>query len=152
MRVTEKLRVKINRVCEDNPVFVTWLNTLGGREQWLWHTLQTDSLQTERRADFEPYTTDLENSRGQIKDVNIFAQPKITCYALVSAEDINGLMSITYSTTVEVLSNPDTWEEDGAKWLTYRPEAGSFKVIDSDENEAEVEITFLKAYVNTQVR
>lgn len=148
MRVTEKKRVKISEGCQKNPVFVSWKNTLGGTEHWLFFKRQTKSLSTERIADFEPYDTDLENSRGQIFDISIFAQPKLLCYAFVEKEDVDALMSITYSPSVELLTNPDTWETDGPKWQTYRPETGSFSVISTDETHATVEISFLKNYIN----
>lgn len=148
MRITEKKTVKIENGCKANPVFVSWKNTLGGTEHWLFFKRQTLTLSTERREDFEAYDEDLENSRGQVLDVAMFAQPKIICFAHVAREDVEALMSITYSPSVEVLTNPDTWQTDGAKWSTYRPEAGSFTVVSTNETHADVEITFLKNYIN----
>jgi hypothetical protein len=147
-RVTEKKRIKIDRECKDNPVFVTWINTLGGREQWLFHKVQTEGLQTENRGTFEPYVEDLELSRGQIMDIEIFAQPQLIVYAQVLNEDIQGLKSILYSPNVEVLVNPLTWEIDDPKWQIYRPQPGSFKIIDTDEIRTDIEITFNNPYIN----
>jgi hypothetical protein len=147
-RITEKKRVKIDRACKENPVFVTWINTLGGRESWLFHKYQTEGLQTGNGGTFEPYVEDLENSRGQVKDLTMFAQPQLTCFAVVDNEDINGLMSLFYSINVEILTNPETWESEGAIWQIYRPAEGSFKVIDTDEVRSNIEITFNKPYIN----
>lgn len=148
MRVTEKKRVKIDRDCKSNPVYCTWVNTLGGREQWLFHKVQTEGLQTSREGDFEPHTTDIENSRGQIKDITMFAQPQLVVYGVVDTEDLEGLKTILYSPNVEVLTNPDTWETDGCKWQIYRPQAGSFKIIDTNEVRNTFEVTFDKPYIN----
>lgn len=152
MRVTEKLRVKIQTGCRANPVFATWRSHKGGQEHWLFHKVQTESLSTERISEIEPYDRDLENARGQIFDTEIFAQPKLTVYALVSEEDVRGLMTITHSIAVEVLTNPLTWEAEGCKWQTYRVEAGSFRVIDTDEAEAEIQLTFIQPYINNPAR
>ena len=123
--VTEKKLVKIHRCVKRNPVFITWLDRLGGRNHWLFHTSQVDVLSTTEGETFEPYTTDLENSRGQINDQAIFAQPSISCTALIDDIDKEGIKTLYYSLNVEVLTNPDTWQTDGAKWQTYRPQKGS---------------------------
>jgi hypothetical protein len=147
-RITEKKRIKIDRECKDYPVFATWINTLGGREQWLFHKINTESINTESLGTFEPFVEDLETARGQIFDIGIFAQPKITCYGLIDSEDLEGLKSILYSPNIEVLVNPETWETEGVKWQVYRVETGSFRIIDSDEVRSEFEITFNKPYIN----
>lgn len=148
MRVTEKKRIKIDRNCKNNPVFVTWINTLSGRENWLFYKVQTEGLTTLKELTFEPSNTDIETSRGQIIDLSIFAQPQLVVYALVLNEDVDGLNTILYSPNVEVLTNPDTWETDGVKWQIYRPLAGSFKIRDTDETSSLIEITFDKVYIN----
>jgi len=147
-RITEKKRIKIDRECKNNPVFITWINTLGGREQWLFHRVQTEALQIENRGTFEPTVEDLELARGQIKDIDIFAQPQLVVYALVLNEDVQGLKTVLYSPNVEVLVNASTWEVDGAKWQIYRPLPGSFRIIDTDETRTTLEITFNLPYIN----
>lgn len=148
-RITEKKRIKINRECVKNPVFVTWLNTLGGREQWLFHTVQTEGLTTEKEETFEPYQVDLEESRGQIFDLSVFAQPQLILYTVIDHEDLEGLKSIIYSLRVEILMNADTWEADGfLRWQMYRPERGSWKILNTDEIRSEIEITLNNPYIN----
>jgi hypothetical protein len=105
-------------------------------------------LITENRGTFEPFVEDLETSRGQIKDIDIFAQPQLVVYALVLNEDVQGLQAILYSPNVEVLVNPSTWEIDGPKWQIYRPLPGSFRIIDTDEIRTTIEITFNISYIN----
>ena len=152
MRITEKKRVKIVKSCRDNQVFVAWTNTLGGREHWLFDTIQSEGLQTETIESFEPYTEDLESSRGQVIDLKIFAQPQITLYAQVDTEDLSGFESLIYSVNVEVLVNPNTWQTEGPKWQIYRPLPASFLIQNTDEVRTDFEITFNKAYINNTDR
>lgn len=152
MRVTEKKTVKIVRSCKRNPVYVSWINTLGGRDHWLFHTTQLDNITTSGDDTFEPYTEDLENSRGQLNDLSIFAQPSITCTAHVDVEDLEGIKTLFYSVNIEVLTNPDTWQVDGAKWETYRPQRGSWSFGETQQNKRLLEITFDKVYINNQTQ
>lgn len=147
MRVTEKKCVKIDRACKRNPVFVTWKTTLS-RAYWLFYCVQTEGLQTDLIDNFEPYTTDLENSQGQIIDLEIFAQPQLVLYAIVDTEDIPGFKTLIYSNSVQVLTNPETWQTDGPKWEIYRVKPGSFTILNTDEVRTEFEITFDKPYIN----
>jgi hypothetical protein len=150
--ITEKKLVKIHRCQRRNPVFVSWLDRLGGRNYWLFHTSQVDTLSTTEGQTFEPYTEDLENSRGQINDLSIFVQPSITCSALIDPEDKEGIKTLYYSLNVEVLTNPDTWETDGPKWKTYRPQKGSFAMGETGVNQWLVQITFETPYINNQTQ
>ena len=146
--ITEKKLIKIERCVKRNPVFVSWLDHLGGRNHWLFHTSQLNTLNTTAGETFEPFTNDLENSRGQINDLDIFVQPSITCLALIDEIDKEGISTLYYSLNVEVLTNPGTWQTDGAKWQTYRPQKGSFSIGQTDRKQWLVEITFDKPYIN----
>lgn len=147
-RITEKKRIKIDSACRKNPVFVAWINTLGGREYWLFDTIQTEGLTTEKGGTFEPYQIDLENSRGQIFDVSVFAQPHLTVYGIIDNEDIQGIKSLLYSPRVEILMNPETWEAEGLTWQVFRPQQGSFKILNTDEIRSEFELTLDNPYIN----
>lgn len=150
MRVTEIKNVKIDRDCKNNPVFVSWFNTLGGREHWLFFENQTEGLQTREGGTFEPFIEDLEESRGQIEDITIKAQPQLILYAMVDAEDMAGLKTILYSLKVEQLMNPDTWQQEGLDWQIIRPVQGSFKIIDTNQLRNTIEIVFNDPYINNQ--
>ncbi len=149
--VTEKKIVKISGCAHRNPVFVTWLSTLG-REQWLFDINQTEALETVDGGTFEPSIEDLETSRGQILDLDIMATPQLIVYALLDNEDIQGVKTIMYSRTVEMLMNPSTWTVDGPKWQRIRPRKGSFKIIDTNEVRSQLTITFDLPYINGQQR
>jgi hypothetical protein len=152
MIVTEKKFIKIDRTCKTNPVFITWKNTRGGREYWLFHKVQTIGLDVQNGGDFEPYMQDLETSKGQILDVTKDATPKMIVGASVNIEDIEGIKTMLYSVRVEMLTNPETWQTEGPRWLIVRPNPGSFKLYDTNEIRSTIEITLDLPYIFNQAQ
>lgn len=152
MIVTEKKRIKIRSICNNNPVFFTWFDSKGGLNQWLFYKTQTEVLTTAVNNDFEPRITDLETARGHVFDLSIDAQPSMVVFANVDIEDIEGLKTMFHSNSVEVLMNPATWEVDGAIWQSYRVNPKSFQLYNTDEYTTDVEVTLLKPYINTLQR
>lgn len=145
MRVTEIKTIKIDRECKDNPVFVSWLNTYGGREHWLFHKVQTKGIVTQNAGNYESYISDLTNARGQITDISKNATPLLIVNATVDIEDIEGIKTMLYSPCVEWLVS-----ESPIKWQTVRPQVGSFKLYDTNELQATIQITLELPYINIQ--
>jgi len=145
MRVTEIKTIKIDRECKDNPVFVSWLNTYGGREHWLFHKVQTKGIVTQNAGNYESYISDLTNARGQITDISKNATPLLIINATVDIEDIEGIKTMLYSPCVEWLVS-----ESPIKWQTVRPQVGSFKLYDTNELQATIQITLELPYINIQ--
>jgi hypothetical protein len=145
MRVTEIKTIKIDRECKDNPVFISWLNTYGGREHWLFHKVQTKGIVTQNAGNYESYISDLTNARGQITDISKNATPLLIVNATVDIEDIEGIKTMLYSPCVEWLVS-----ESPIKWQTVRPQVGSFKLYDTNELQATIQITLELPYINIQ--
>lgn len=145
MIVTEIKTIKIDRECKENPVFISWLNTYGGREHWLFHKVQTKGLVTQNNGSFETYVSDLTNSRGQINDISKSATPLLIINAYVDIEDIDGIKTMLYSPCVEMLVS-----ESPIKWNTVRPQVGSFKLYDTSDLKATIQITLELPYINIQ--
>lgn len=145
MRVTEIKTIKIDRECKDNPIFISWLNTYGGREHWLFHKVQTKGIVTQNDGSYEPYISDLTTARGQIVDISRNAMPLLIVNATVDIEDIEGLKTMLYSPCVEMLvkENPITWQ-------TVRPQVGSFKLYDTTDVRATIQITLELPYIFIQ--
>lgn len=145
MIVTEIKTIKIDRECKENPIFISWLNTYGGREHWLFHKVQTKGLVTQNNGSFETYVSDLTNSRGQINDISKSATPLLIINAYVDIEDIEGIKTMLYSPCVEMLVS-----ESPIKWNTVRPQVGSFKLYDTSDLKATIQITLELPYINIQ--
>ena len=151
MICTEIKTIKINRECVKNPIFISWLNTYGGREHWLFSGVQTIGLTTSEKGEFEPFVNDLQNSRGQIKTTEIGAVPQLIVNAYVDIEDVQGLKTILYSSCVEMLMNPNEWNSTVAPiWQIIRPKTGSFKIYNTNETHTTIEISFDLPYIYTQ--
>jgi hypothetical protein len=151
MICTEVKTIKINRECVKNPIFISWLNTYGGREHWLFSGVQTIGLTTNEKGEFEPFVNDLQNSRGQIKTTEIGAVPQLIVNAYVDIEDVQGLKTILYSSCVEMLMNPNEWNSTVAPiWQIIRPKTGSFKIYNTNETHTTIEISFDLPYIYTQ--
>lgn len=152
MIVTEIKKIKYDSNCKKHPVFITWLNTLGGWEQWLFDTTYIDTLATSRSETFEGYIQDLQTANAKVQDVQLRAQPSITVFGMIDNEDIHGLKTILYSLSCKMLLNPMTWQTEGVKFITIRPQPGSFRILDQREKQVLIEIVFDLPYLNTQRR
>lgn len=145
MIVTEIKTIKIDKECKENPIYISWLNTYGGREHWLFHKVQTKGLVTQNNGSFETYISDLTNSRGQINDISKNATPLLIINAYVDIEDIEGIKTMLYSPCVEMLVS-----ENPIKWNTVRAQVGSFKLYDTTDLKATIQITLELPYINIQ--
>jgi hypothetical protein len=65
--VTETIKVKIDDECKDNPVYLKWRNTLGGWDQWLFHTSQQLNVRTESLGEYKINFTDLETAETDVE-------------------------------------------------------------------------------------
>lgn len=152
MIVTEIKEIKIDGSCKTNPIFLSWIGTNSGRDQWLFHTVQTYGIDTQSTGDFLPYIQDLSTARGQSIELSKIAVPRIILGTTADREDVDGISSILYSPNVEMLLNPETWEIDGPKWLRVRPVAGSFKIYNTDETRPTIEFTIELVEIYNQTR
>ena len=65
--------------------------------------------------------------------------------AMIDIEDIEGLKTILYSVNVEMLVS-----QNPVKWQTIFPQVGSFRINDTKQTKATIEITFELADINIQ--
>ena len=142
--LTETKQIKINQTCLERPLAVSWLNTLGGREHWVFSFNQIHTLDTQSGATYQPNIDNLETATSNIFDLQKFAQPKISVGANVDVEDIEGLKSILYSICVEI--------QTAQGWIGVRPETGSFKILETKDTKATIEMTFVLPDINIQTR
>jgi hypothetical protein len=142
--LTETKQIKINQTCLERPLAVSWLNTLGGREHWVFSYNQIHTLDTQSGATYQPNIDNLETATSNIFDLQKFAQPKISVGANVDIEDIEGLKSILYSICIEI--------ETAQGWIGVRVETGSFKILETKDTKATIEMTFTLPDINIQSR
>ncbi len=149
-RVTEKKRIKIDHDCVDSPCFMDWLNSVGGREQWLFKKRQSRGLKVDVNGTYQPYLSDIEHGVGYVFETGRTAVPRLTMGASVAVEDVEGIETMLYSTDVLLLRNPGTWETDGPVWETVTVVPGTFALGRTDDVRRDIEITIELPYINTQ--
>jgi len=145
VRVTEKKTVKVDGACKESPVYITWLNVYGGREHWLFSKVQTKGLITQNNGSSETYVSNISTARGFRNDISKIARPLLTVNAMVDIEDIEGIKTLLYSPSVEMLVG-----QDPVKWQTVYPQVGSFSLYNTRQTKATIEITFELADINIQ--
>lgn len=151
MIVTELKNIKISRGCKKNPVYISWLNTLGGYDHWLFEKVQIKSQIVGNDSTSNSYITDLANARGQVFDTSRTNTPTLTVFTNALIEDIEGLKTIMYSLNVEMLMNPNEWNSIVKPiWQRIRPQIGTFKLYGTNETRSNLEITFELPYTNIQ--
>lgn len=148
--VTEIKTIKVESGCKDNPVFVSWINTLGGREHWLFHRIQVKQIDTADSGVFVKTNTELEIATGNVFDITSQANNILIVNALVDIEDIEGIKTMLYSPCVEMLVNPETWGTESPKWLNIHVVKGSFRLYQTDQIKSIIEIQLEMPNINIQ--
>jgi uncharacterized surface protein with fasciclin (FAS1) repeats len=148
--VTEIKTIKVESGCKDNPVFVSWINTLGGREHWLFHRIQVKQIDTADSGVFVKTNTELETATGNVFDITAQANNILIVNALVDIEDIEGIKTMLYSPCVEMLYNPETWQTETPKWLNVHVIKGSFKLYQTNQTKSIIEIQLEMPNINIQ--
>lgn len=142
-RCTEIKTVKINADCVNNPVFIRWINSVGGWEPgWVFSRTQTIAVQVDELGTFQPYNADIEVAESVIEVLAKDATPQMIVGAFVDIEDIERIKGMLYSPSVKMLMNNDTWMTEGCKWQTIIPQPGAFKLYDTIETKTQIEIIF----------
>ena len=158
-RITEIKNLKVFDQCVKNPVYIQWRGTNGGINYWLFHHVQTELLDTELNGEFAPYIDDLENATGTAVVMGKNATPGLIIGATVDAEDITqgvnpslppGLKGLIMSTDVKMLMNVETWATEGPKWMDVKVQPGSFKILETTSNKANIELTLVLPSIYTQ--
>ena len=152
-RVTEKKKVRINRDCVDNPVYLRWFGLSGGKNHWLFGVRQVHTDRVTAGDVIKRFIEDLENAETQEDFLTKHSAESIRCGASnLDGNDIEGLRALKTSPKVQLLTNPLTWSTEGAKWLTVLVQPGRFTIKDTRFDKSDVEITFNMPSLNIQVQ
>ena len=139
--ITEKKKIKIDHECKDFPIYLTWLNGLGGYDSWLFfkeHTIQTNTKVISR---YKSNIQDLENSVGTFDIVGKDISPRMQIGGRMEVEDMDGMQSLYESPKVMMLMNPNTWESDGCVWQRVVVRTGSLVTLTTRSSYLDVKLT-----------
>ena len=94
-RITEIKRVKINRDCRKNPVYLMWKNSLGGWDFWLFDNKSENTIKTKAGELYDIYNEDIEREvartkvlqNRQLKNVVVGDVDKMVQLIMIQLED-----------------------------------------------------------------
>ena len=151
MRITEKKRVRFNDDCVENPVFLTWLNKFGVWQVWLFSRTQIIEFVTGNETSFENPVNDIEIAESFVEVLTLQAGKGMLLGAdNLDRNDIEYVKTILFNPRVQLLTNPEDWQTEGAKWITVRPGRGSFPLIETGEPRADISMEIIFPRINLQ--
>lgn len=164
-RITEKKCIDIG-CCVDHPVYLKWLNKLGGYGYWLFEFNHALDDQNETVDRFAPFVEELSTAKGWLKVLGKRSIPKMVIGASnIPVDKIEGLRGLLHSVSVEVLLNPPTpeevdawiadgtkmpWQVDGAKWVTVEVQPNTFRIKEARQVVASVELVIVLPEISIQ--
>jgi hypothetical protein len=149
-QVIETKRIKVDSECKDFPIYLTWINSLGGYDSWLFFKTNKVKIRTKLENQHLKNIEDLETSIGNIDITGKSIQPQVDFGARVQAEDMDGMAGLFGSPKVLYLTNPETWQTDGAKWQRVIIKPGSLLTSESNVSFVDIKLTMLLPTRNTQ--
>jgi hypothetical protein len=156
MRITEKKKIKIDHECKDFPIYLTWLNSLGGYSYWLFFKEHQEKTKTASENKYIKSIADLENAISTNDITGKAAANTILIGGRMKAEDMDGIEGLYQSPKVLRLMNPETWETDSPTgtpapiWQRVIIKPGSLTVLKTGVDFLEVKITLELPFINTQ--
>lgn len=148
-RISERLRVDVERCIPDNPIQLRWLNTLGGWSTWVFATRQMIAYDVKGGELFSKQITDLADMQGLDEWFGKEAEKVLTLgYEQLSTEKVNFIKGLLYSPKVYVITGTS-----GA-WVrtVVRVKPGSFNIIDTGErkHDLELQIIYPRLFIQQQ--
>jgi hypothetical protein len=156
MQLTEKKKIKIDHECKDFPIYLTWLNRLGGYSYWLFFKEHQEKTKTASQNKYIVSIPDLETAIRTNDITGKTATHTIVIGGRIKAEDIDGITGLYESPKVQRLMNPDTWETDGPVntplpiWQRVIVKPGSIVILKTGIDYLEVKMTLELPFINTQ--
>ena len=153
MRITEKKKIKIDHECKDFPIYLTWLNRLGGYSYWLFFKEHSEKTKTKAENKYIKSIADLENAIATNDITGKQAAHTILVGGRIKAEDIDGITGLYESPKVLRLMNPENWNSGPTPnpiWQRVIVKPGSITILKTGIEYLEIKMTLELPFVNTQ--
>ena len=156
MQLTEKKKIKVDHECKDNPIYLTWLNKLGGYSYWLFFKNHSINTKTSGENPYSISIQDLENANSTNGITGKAILHSMAIGARVRAADMDGITGLYESPKVMRLMNPETWETDGVGgipnpiWQRVGVKTGSLLILRTGSEFLDVKLTLDLALINSQ--
>lgn len=138
--VTEVLTVDVVDRCFNNPIYLCWINELGGWDYWLFEGGQAFAINSSNAKEYERALFDLSESEGRVFTVNKQAAEVVRLAAAnVTEQQANGISGI--------FSSPRIYEMqlDGTrKVVTIDTGSQNYKDTTSLRNRHDIEFNIVR--------
>lgn len=136
--VTQSIIVRVDRVCDSNPVYLRFIGLNGGWNYYRFNYNQTKTLDVQNAVIIKNYVDDFEAAEGIEQVISKDASNKMQLFAdALDRNDIDGLSAIKYSPIVQVLSNGNP-----VKWQNIVVNSSTFTEYDTQNEQYEFSITY----------
>lgn len=139
--ITEKKTIKIDHECKDFPIYLTWLNGVGGYDNWLFFKEHSSTTKTKITSSYTSNISNLETAIGTNDITGKDIAPQMKIGGRIEAEDMDGMQSLFESPKVMMLMNPETWESDGAIWQRVIVNTGTLLILKTRTSYLDVKFT-----------
>ena len=135
--IIDEICIRKGEVCQ-NPLYLTWKNTLGGWDYWLFQYRQSYGLLTTSTGDFQRYYDDI-SSQDTVTDW--IKKNGVETILLgsddLSLQEVRGIQDIFYSPKV-YLFNGYVGSPQVPQWKTVLIEPNSIELFESSRNVHEL--------------
>lgn len=131
--LTEEQPFQYENRCTKNPLYLRWLNTLGGWDYWLFEFNQVHEVTTRTGSLKVSYVDDISNTYNPSSVLKKSAGKSIVVGAeSLSQEEAQGIEDLSHSIEVQMWLG-------GTAWQTVQIQDGTFQVYQSNYASASVE-------------
>ena len=124
--------------CVKNPVYLRWLNRLGGLDYWLFSGDHSKYIKVKTDQQYSVFQNDISTANNPIRVLFKSATSSLKCKAIqLDRDDIEGLEHLLTSVHIEMLVS---YENGVAKWQTVTLKDKSTKLYRAAATKGELTI------------
>jgi hypothetical protein len=147
-RCSKEYTIDIEQGC--GSVYLNWLASNGSRYFWLFETRSINGISVKTESEVMPYFENIETQNYNIRETSKSAYNTVTVGTFVPKSKFEWIKTILHSINVNILTNPETWQDDGCVWQIVRVEDGNYPLGASDDEILNFEVTFKLPNINIQ--
>lgn len=132
--LSETITVRYNNCAVRRPVYIKWVGKRGAWNYWMFDVSQIESSDiSAKQGEFSQFIEFLNLADTSGNFISKEETPEIQLFAeKLDYNDVTGLRTLLSSPKVMMMTNPTTWQSDGAdKWQTVMVSTGRYKIRDT---------------------
>lgn len=136
---SEEKEIEVDNECKANPIYLRWLNPLGGFDYWLFDKQQSVTLNVSDEITFNTVIDDMIGVRNRMQVLSKRASEEIEVGAeMLTIDQINGIKYLLSSPKVEMYNGTCTC------WIEVRIDTENFLIYNTGEQKASINFVIIK--------